>query len=504
MEQSSFGPTDASLAEVKRLGLAGFLDKQFAQPTTGYGTFPYLDGNSMVGCPAGSGSTCYRDNYTMFLLQHRFFQNAIAGPDQLRQRAAFALSQILVASGMEVNQPYGMAPYQHIMLNHAFGNFRDILNEVTLSPAMGDYLDMVNNDKPNPTRGTEPNENYAREVMQLFSIGVWKLNPDGSQQLDGHGAPIPAYDQEVVEGFAHALTGWTYPPRPGVASKWPNPRNYGARMVPFADRHDGGSKKLLDGKVLPAGQSPEQDLAAAVDSLFQHPNVGPFIGRQLIQHLTTSNPSPAYVGRVSAAFNDNGAGVRGDMKAVFRAILLDSEVRGDRKSEAGYGKLREPAVFAAGLVRTLGGRSDGGYLRSQTATMAQDVYAPASVFNYYPADYLVGGLQGPQFGIYNASTAFARANFVNALLAANGISADASVPASFGTKIEWGPWLTLAPDSGKLLDRINQLLFHGSMSEAMRGTIKQAVDAISVTDSYNRARTALYLAATSPQFQIQR
>ncbi|HEY9102962.1 DUF1800 domain-containing protein [Chitinimonas sp.] len=506
LEQSSFGPTDASLAAVKQLGIAGFVEDQFAQPATGYQGFAFLDANSNVGCPTGSASNCFRDNYTPFYLQQRFFQNTINGKDQLRQRVAFALSQILVISGRDIGQPYAMAAYQNILLNQAFGNFRDILYEVTLSPAMGDYLDMVNNDKPNPARGTEPNENYGREVMQLFSIGVWKLNPDGSQQLDGKGKPIPSYDQDVVEGFAHAFTGWTYPPRPGVNGKWTNPRNYEGRMVAFADHHDVAAKTLLDGRQLPAGQGAEKDLSDAIDSLFNHPNVGPFIGRQLIQQLVTSNPSPAYVSRVSAAFNNNGQGVRGDMKAVLRAILLDSEARGDRHDEVSYGKLREPALFAVNLLRSVGGSSDGVYLRAQSATMAQDVYSPPSVFNYYPPDYPLpeSSLQAPPFGIYDATTAFARANFVNAVLAQNGIAADASVPGAVGTRIDWAPWLALGGDSNKLLDRINLLLFHGALRDDVRAGIKQGVDSVAATDSYGRARAALYLALTSPQFLVQR
>ncbi|GAB3249858.1 DUF1800 domain-containing protein [Chitinimonas naiadis] len=506
LEQASFGPTDTSLAELKQLGAAAYLDSQFAQAASNYQGFVFFDSNSNIGCPTGAPSTCFRDNYSLFYLQQRFFQNAISGKDQLRQRVAFALSQVLVTSGFDIRQPYAMAAYQNILLNNAFGNFRDVLYEVTLNPAMGDYLDMVNNDKPNPARGTEPNENYAREVMQLFSIGVWKLNPDGSQQLDSKGQAIPSYDQDVVEGYAHAFTGWTYPPRPGANSKWTNPRNYEGRMVAFADHHDAAAKILLDGRQLPAGQGPERDLNDAIDSLFNHPNVGPFIGRQLIQQLVTSNPSPAYIARVSAAFANNGQGVRGDMKAVLRAILLDIEARGDRHDEPSYGKLREPALFASNLLRSLGGSSDGVYLRSQSAAMAQDVYSPPSVFNYYPPDYPLpaSSLQGPPFGIYDATTAFARANFVNAVLAQNGIAADSSVVGSYGTRIDWAPWIALAGDSNKLLDRVNLLLFHGAMRDDVRATIKQAVDSVAATDGYGRARAAIYLAVTSPQFLIQR
>jgi uncharacterized protein (DUF1800 family) len=214
--------------------------------------------------------------------------------------------------------------------NDAFGNFSTLLTDVTLSPVMGNYLDMVNNDKPG--NGVDPNENYAREVMQLFSIGLEQLNHDGTPQLDGSGNPIPTYDQDTIEGFAHTFTGWTYPTKPGATARWRNPEYYGGPMIPFDNHHDTGSKLLLNGVTLPAGGTTQGDLTAALQNIFNHPNVGPFISKQLIQRLVTSNPSPEYVSRVAGVFNDNGSGVRGDLKAVVTAILLDQEARrGDER-----------------------------------------------------------------------------------------------------------------------------------------------------------------------------
>ena len=311
LEQSTFGPTEALAASLQDAGFAGFVDAQFAASASSLGTYPVVLQPPAVVCPLSAPSNCYRDNFTAFQPAVQFFHNALAGEDQLRQRVAFALSQIFVVSDGEVNSTYGMADYEQLLSNDAFSNFRQILQDVTLSPAMGRYLNMVNNDKANPTAGTHPNENYARELLQLFSIGLVKLNADGTVVTDSNGQPLPTYDQSVVDGFAAVFTGWTYPTVPGATQKPHNPTNYRGVMEAVQSNHDVTLKTLLEGATLPAGQSAAQDLAGALDLLFNHPNVGPFIGKQLIQFLVTSNPSPGYVSRVSAAFADNGSGVRG-------------------------------------------------------------------------------------------------------------------------------------------------------------------------------------------------
>lgn len=514
LEQSSFGSTDAETARVQSMGLQAYLADQFNTPSSGYPGFVYYPHSADVSCQydstqpnGGPGAICNRDNYTLFQVQRMFFQNALSGPDQLRQRVAFALSQIFVVSGTEIYEAYGMAGFQQMLADNAFGNFRDLLMNVTLSPVMGNYLDMVNNDKPNPTRGTEPNENYARELMQLFSIGLYALNPDGTQQTDAQGKPIPTYDQDVIEGYAHVFTGWTYAPRPGVASKWTNPINYEGPMVVVTAHHDTGTKELLGGRVLPANQTPEKDLSDAIDSIFNHTNVGPFIGKQLIQKLVTGNPSPAYVARVTAAFNNNGQGVRGDMKAVISAILLDPEARGDAKTAADYGHLREPALHIASLLRTLGGVSDGVYLRGQMSSQGQNLYTPASVFNYYPPDYLVPGTTtlGPEFGIQDTSTTLNRANLINQIVFGGGANPDTTVTGAVGTKLDVTPLAALT-DPAQLVDRLNDQLLHNSLSGPARNAIIQAVTAVpaSSKDTTLRAKTAVYLIATSPQYQVER
>ncbi|MDR3418530.1 MAG: DUF1800 domain-containing protein [Nevskia sp.] len=506
LEQSSFGPTPAAVTQVQQMGFAAYLAQQFATPATGYSGFSYLTSNQAVGCPTGSASTCARDNYSLFPLQMQFFRNALTGPDQLRQRVALALSQLMVVSGIEVNQPYGMADYQNLLLNDAFGNYRQLLYDVTLSPPMGRYLDIANNAKANPAKGTNPNENYGREVMQLFSIGLQQLNADGTPKLDGSGNPIPTYTQPTIEGFSSVFTGWVYPPRQG-APVFPAPVNYDGQMVPVAAQHDENSKLLLNGTTLPAGQDPATDLNQALDNIFNHPNVGPFIGKQLIQQLVTSNPSPAYVSRVSAVFADNGQGVRGDLKAVVQAILLDPEARGDANTDPNFGKLREPILLITAFLRGIGGatQSDGEYLRNVSAALSQNVFDAGSVFNFYPPNYPLHGtsLVGPPFGIYDPATALTRADFIVKLLTSK-IAPDATVTNATGTSLDLTAWQTAAADTGTLVTQINQLFFHGAMSGALQASLTQTVNAIPAADTADRAGAALYLALASPEFQVER
>lgn len=516
LEQASFGPTEAAITQVKQLGMAAWIEAQFNTAKTGYGDWPYYETSSPTECTndgnsASAASICNRDNYSLFQLQRRFFTNALTGADQLRQRVAFALSQIVVISGTDLNMAYSFAPYQNMLLDNAFGNYQDILTKVTLSPAMGNYLDMVNNGRPqNITQ--QANENYARELLQLFSIGLFKLNQDGTLQTDSAGLPIPTYDENVIKGFARTFTGWTYPLKPGASAKTYNPVNYIGDMVVVASNHDSGSKQLLDTTVLPAGQTPAKDLSDAISNVFMHPNVGPFIGKQLIQRLVTSNPSPAYVSRVSSAFNNNGFGVRGDLKAVIRAILLDPEARGGMRSESNYGRLREPALFMTHFYRALGGASDGVWLRRATNDMSQNIFYPPTVFNYFPADNaLNNGYLAPEFGIHNTSTALARANLVyTAVYGGSAVGnliypakADATVTGAIGTYLDLTPFMALAGDPNALVNRLDVLLTHGTMPVETRSAIVKAVTAAG-TDAKARAQMAIYLVANSPQFMVER
>lgn len=501
-EQATFGPSDALVAHVLAVGTGAFLDEQFAASGSRYTSNKYVPaGGAAVFCPGDPDPTCHRDYYTLFELQNDFFRNAMAGGDQLRQRVAFALSQIFVTSGLDINEAYGMAGYQQIFLDNAFGNYETLMTKVTLSSVMGDYLNMVNNDKPVP--GTNPNENYARELLQLFTIGLWELKQDGTRLTDAAGTPIPTYDQSTVEGFAHVFTGWTYPLLPGVPQRAHNPKNFLGDMVAVAGNHDTGAKALLDDVIAPAGLSMDADLANAIHNVFTSPSIGPFVSRQLIQKLVTGDPSPQYVERVAAVFADNGQGVRGDLKAVVRAVLTDAEARGSAKLDPGYGKLREPALYVAGLARAIDTASDGVYFGPAAASLGQNVFYAPSVFNYYPPDYVVPetGLVGPEFALHDASTYINRDNVANQVVFGT-IGPLASYPGATGTKPNWSALSAAAGDPGALVDKLDTLLLHGTMSPAMRSALTTAIGAS--PDPLTRAKTAYYLVVTSAEYQVER
>ena len=514
LRQASFGPTEAEAQRVAAMGAAAWIDEQLGMAPSQYPAYPWMPANRPDTCvdnrtqPIGPDSFCARDNYTLFQLQLEFFKGALAQPDQLRQRVAFALSQIMVTSGVDNARNYAMRNYQQLLRDRAFGNFHDLLLAVTLSPVMGDYLDMANNNKTNAAAGTDPNENYAREVLQLFSVGTYLLNPDGTVQRDAAGKPLFTYGEAEIKGFARVFTGWTYPLVAGTTQRpnGNNPRNYLGDMLAIAANHDTASKVLLSRVVAPANMAMEQDLEFAHANIAGHANVGPFIGRQLIQKLVTSDPSPAYVARVTAVFDNNGAGQRGDLRAVVRAILLDPEARGARKIDPSYGKLVEPVLFMTSLARAANARSDGVTFRASSGTLGQLVFYSPSVFNYYPADYVVPGTQlpGPEFGVQNATTSIGRANFANGFVFSNSIAADANVYGATGTTLDLSGYQALAQDASALAARLDRDLLAGRMSASMRDAIVAAVNALPAMDTLGRARTALWLVATSPQFQVQR
>lgn len=514
LQQASFGPTDALVQHVLEVGIPGWLNEQFAAPATQYPAYPYVTPNAPASCvnnttpPITATSYCLRDNYSLFQTQLQFFQNALGNPDQLRQRVAFALSQILVTSGVENARNYAMAGYQQMLLDKAFGNYEDILKAVTISPMMGDYLNMANNDKPDAAKGYHPNENYARELQQLFSIGLVKLNADGSPMLDPQGKTIPTYDQAEVTSVALVLTGWTYPAAPGTVQSPVNfnqSKTYTANLVPLANHHDSTAKTLLDGALVPAGLDIVTDLNNLVHLVFMHPNVGPFIGRQLIQKLVNGNPSPGYVSRVTAAFNDNGQGVRGDMKAVISAILLDPEARGAVTLDPAFGKLREPVLYMTTLARALNATSDGVYFAQQSGSIGQPLFYSPTVFNYYSSNYMVPGtaVLGPEFDLLDTSSAISRINLAYNMLFGT-IAPSTAVYGATGTQFNWSPLQALAGNPSALADKLSDLLLNGTMSAPMKTAIVSAVSAVAASDTLARARTAVYLIAASPQFQVER
>ncbi len=510
LEQSTFGPTSPLINRVQSSGIKGALQDELTIPMSLYPDLPAFPADSSIGCPTGSDPNCFRDNYSMYPLQVRFFLNALYGDDQLRQRVAFALHQIFVVSGVAISQPSSMAPYLNLFARGAFGNYRQLLYDVTVNPAMGNYLDAANNDKR--CCGSSPNENYAREVLQLFSIGLYKLNQDGTLQLDGLGQPIPTYDQNTVIGFAKIFTGWTYAPLPGAASQWVNPQNYLAPMVAFQNHHDVSAKPLLNGVISPANQTAKKDLVFALDNIFNNPNVAPFICKQLIQNLVTSNPTPSYVSRVSAAFNDNGAGVRGDLKAVVIAILMDQEARCDdvatcaSTTDINYGHLRQPVLFITNILRAFSAASDGVGLSDRARNMGQEPFNPPTVFSYYRPGYVIPGttLLGPEFDIQSSAAAIYHANFANTMV----FSRIGTAPAGTALDLTGLQSLSTSDLTGAaVVDELNRLLMHGAMSPAMRTKIIQTITAlpgVTAADHLKRARWALYLVTTSSQYQISR
>ncbi len=495
LEQATWGATPQLLAHVQQVGIRAYLDEQYVVTPSGYPSMP-LEPTTV---PSDCDSICQRDKYSTYPLQRLFFTNAFYADDQLRQRVTWALHKIIVVSGRDLMQPSWMVPYLQTLDRHAFGNYRTLLGEITLNPAMGSYLNMVTSTR------TNPNENYPREILQLFSVGTEDLYPDGTPMLDGQGVPIPTYDQDVVSGFTKIFTGWRLAaqPLPGVA-------NYIDPMVLVASNHDTGSKLMLSGITQPPNQTGDQDLTAALNNIFNHNNVGPFIGKQLIKQMVTSNPSPAYVARVAGVFNNNGQGVRGDLKAVIEAILLDPEARGDLKGDVIYGRLREPVQLVNNLVRAFAVRSanglttSDGYLNPQVVNMDQDALRPPTVFSYFPVDFVVpntGNLIGPEFGLLSASTSLRRANFCNTIVFSTiGVSTNAPN----GTSIDLSGLQALAADPAVLVEDLNQRLLYGRMSAEMRASVTTAVTAVASSNPLKRARTGLYLVATSSQYQVQR
>jgi uncharacterized protein (DUF1800 family) len=528
LEQATFGATTAEVNRVKAMGFRAYLNEQFslAPANVAKGSnypdlfFPLDD--PAQGCPAGpTQADCIRDNYSIYPVQRTFVTNALNRQDQLRQRVAFALHQITVVSGISpLDRPSWMTMYLQALDRGSFGNYRSLLNDITLNPEMGDYLDMRLSTR------TNPNENWAREVLQLFSIGVNELNIDGTPKLDAQGLPIPAYTQTNVNEFTRLFTGWNLNPTliATGTTNWRDP------MVPRGGtQHDFGSKTLLNGVTTPAcsstGGAPniacaQADLTIGLDNIFNHANVGPFIGKQLIQHLVTSNPSPGYVERVAKAFNNNCEGLypdagcngaRGDMKAVITAILLDPEARGDVKTDPNYGKLREPVQYIINILRGFNATSDG-VIGNRTAggdlpgSIDQPIFQPATVFSYYQPGYEVPGtgILGPAFGILSTSTTLRRANVANQLIY-SGIPVGVNNPT--GTQLNLISLEAQASNPGAIADQLNALLLHGTMSTQVRTSIVNAMNAIPTSDgnfARKRAQVAAYLVVTSSQFDIQR
>ena len=536
LEQATFGPSPQSIAHLEQ-DLGGdynaWLSEQFAMGISNYpdvccdGSRSDTACNQMIACgpedfyalpqtpptDCAAGSVCRRDNYTMWKLQQVFYRNALTASDQLRQRIFFALSQIHVTSANDATLNYAdrMTDYPRMIEQNAFGNFRQILYDLSRNPTMGQYLDNIANTR------TQPDENYARELMQLFSIGLVVLNPDGT--TDG----TPTYDQSTVVDLTKALSGWVLDtPIAHNNQTNQNVPNYRDPVVANAGRHDTGEKVLFPGSPfeahISAGQTVDQDLNSVIDILFNHPNVGPFIGKALIQMMVTSNPSPQYVTNVTNAFNNNGSGVRGDMQAVIRAVLLDPEARNESPA-ADFGKLREPVLAVTNLLRQMGYTLPNDALDPDpisdfaltnpagtgTAYLAQgeDVFRSPTVFNFYPPDFPVPGapdLEGPEFGILSTTTALSRDDLLYQLI--NGsVSTQALYRPNF-VRVDLSSLMPIASDPNAVIESLNQTLLRGQISDDLRSIFVNSIS--SAPSDAVRVKEALYLVSSSANYQVQR
>ncbi len=475
LRQATWGPRPGDIVTLQAQGMDAFIDAQLAAPASIYP-------DSLL-------------SMSVEATQEHFMSLALNGPDQLRQRMAWALHKIWVASAVEVPSTSGIVTYHRLILNNAFGNYRDLMRDITLHPAMGRYLNMLNN-RSQATTGKPPNENFARELMQLFTLGTSVLNADGTPVMTG-GAMTPTYTEQDVKELARILTGWTFGDgNPGTVPTRSGSENYGVPMEAVARYHDAGAKTFL-GQDFPAGQTAQQDLDQALDAIFDHQNVAPFISRQLIQQLVTSNPSPAYVGAVTSVFSGTG----GNLGAVARAILTHPEAR---VSTLTSGKLSEPVIFVVSILRALNAVvTDHPFMSDKAEAMGQKVMYPPSVFSYFSPGYRVRGtaganglpLQGPEFQGLTTVTALERANFVGQLLAG-----------WYGSDVvlDRTEYLNRAGDASALVDFCSRVFMAGRMSAEERAEIIAAVRATSRTNTSERVRTALYLTLTAAQAQIDR
>ncbi len=509
LTQATFGPTMATIDEAHAKGAAQWVNDQLNLPlhNPSHWQYVYVD-------KGPKGDSRYI-NSTM----ESFWLQAVRGNDQLRQRMVFALTEIFVVSTVNSAvdiQEDAHASYLDMLSRNAFGNFRTLLEEVSLHPTMGQYLSSFNNEKEVPG-GRQPDENYAREVMQLFTIGLWQLNDDGTRKLNAAtGKPIPTYTQADIKGMARVFTGWSW----GVTT----PDAYNFLMKPDPERHSSSEKAILNGVVIPPNTNARDSLKIALDTLFNHPNVGPFIGSQLIKRFVTSNPTPGYVSRVTAAFNNNGSGVRGDMKAVIRAILLDDEARNNNRiTDPYFGKLREPIVRYGNLMRAFDVKTTAPIvyriwnLEDGAFSLGQNPLRAPSVFNWFQPTYAPPGMilstnrTAPEFKITHETTVTGYTNFIVNEVALRSESTRA-IMAQYGDVSEYlagdlSAELALADQPDALIDRLNLLFMAGQMQPWLRDIVRQGINNIPLTD--NRARdhrvaTATALIMASPQYIVQK
>ncbi|GGA49638.1 DUF1800 domain-containing protein [Sphingomonas psychrolutea] len=490
--QATMGATKAEIASVQSLGFNGWITAQFAQPRA-TSHWDWLVAN-------GYNVAANINNTTGF--DPTIWRQMIAEPDQLRQRVGIALSEMMVigVDGLVLNwKQFAGAAYFDVLLDNAFGNFRTLMGAITTNAAMASFLTFLGNKKGNTTTGAQPDENYARELMQLFTLGLYQLNADGTVKMSG-GKPLETYGPADVSGLARVFTGLNL-----ASAVSTTPDRYRVPLIMTASQHESGASSFL-GTTIPAGTEGMAAVNLALDAIFAHSNVPPFVSKQLIQKMVTSNPSAAYIGRVSAVFANEGSGVRGDMKAVLRAILTDAEARDVTVVTASNsGKLREPVHRLTGWARAFAATSPSnawtiGDTTSSSTRLGQSIGHSATVFNFFRPGYTpantaisTAGLVAPEFQITNELSVVAYINYLQALIA-NGAG---------DFKADYSTILTLAGDSQALIDEVNLMLANGQLSAATITAIKGAVDSISntgATGPSNRVMTAILLAMASPDY----
>jgi uncharacterized protein (DUF1800 family) len=499
MAQATFGADRAEIDRVAAMGTSAWLDEQFSLPRM----------QSHVDWLRAQGVEVFDNRFASQQIDYSLWRKFLSSPDQLRQRMVFALSQVFVVStdAMDGYWPqFSLASYVDILETHAFGNFRTLLEAVTLSPAMGDYLSMRGSRKADAL-GRQPDENYAREVMQLFTIGLVQLNADGTPRL-ANGRTTDTYVQADVTGLSRVFTGWDRAQTGDNIEQ--SAQQLLMPLVNTASRHETGTKVFL-GTSIAANTSAADSLRIALDALFNHANVGPFIGRQLIQRLVTSNPSPAYVASVAAAFANNGSGVRGDLKAVLHALLTHAEARqvNAARSNDGYGKLREPVLrftqwARAAKANSASGQWRLGNLSDPAARLGQSPLRSPSVFNFYRPGYVppntsiaTASQVAPEFQITTESSVAGYLNFMqNAIAATSGVNGTDIVP-------NYGAWLPLVGNPAALADEANLVLAAGQLPAARVNLIRDAIAAMaSTTDTHRlrRVQAALLLTLAAPDY----
>jgi uncharacterized protein (DUF1800 family) len=528
LTMATFGPTAADIAQVRRLGYSAWIEQQLSMPTTLQR--PYVEQIDGIPQLPNPGQSDRLQEWT---------RNTLNAPDQLRQRMAWAFSQIMVATYQQsklVQDPVALAEYYDVLARDSAGYFDDtgafhpgtyenLLYDVTRSPAMGKMLTYLRNTAGDPVLGTLPDENYAREVMQLFSIGLILRNQNFTPILDGGGQAIPTYEQATVATYAQVFTGWSYTSgfhSNPFRSSWTS-ADY-LPLVCYEAHHDNNNTKILlsytgdygvgsDAFVLPAKNGCENDLSQGLLIIARHPNVAPFISRQLIQRFTTSNPTPAYVGRVTQIFRNNGQGVRGDLGAVVRAILLDPEAGYPTPSLPApyvFGKMREPLLRLTALYRYYNAAAQNGLYGLSASVFDNYEQIPLgapSVFNFYQPDYQPpgeladSGLYGPEFQITNAGSIFNVAN--NLRIRANTYFGNPSNTAQ-DIAVDLRGLAALAGDPAALVAQVNHDLMYGSMSAHMQSTLITMVNQLSASDPYNRVTGLLQVVLASPEFAIQK